>query len=58
MSYKDYKTSYIKWPTGQGRKFVHWIKEGHVIWAYFNNDVNGYAVHDAQLLKEIISKKL
>ena len=39
-------------------KFVHWIKEGHVIWAYFNNDVNGYAVHDAQLLKDIISKKL
>jgi uncharacterized protein YecE (DUF72 family) len=39
-------------------KFVYWIKEGHVIWAYFNNDVNGYAVHDAQLLKEIISKKL
>ena len=39
-------------------KFVNWLKEGHVIWAYFNNDVNGYAVHDAQLLKEIVYKKL
>jgi len=39
-------------------KFVHWMKEGHIIWAYFNNDINGYAVQDAQLLKEIINKKI
>ena len=38
-------------------KFVHWINDGHVIWAYFNNDVNGYAVQDAQLLKDILLKK-
>lgn len=36
-------------------KFVHWIKEGHKIWAYFNNDINGYAVQDAQLLKKILN---
>lgn len=38
-------------------KFVHWIKEGHVIWAYFNNDINGYAVQDAQTLKDILINK-
>ena len=38
-------------------KFVHWIKEGHVIWAYFNNDVHGYAVQDARQLKEILNNK-
>ena len=42
---------------GYAEKFVHWIKEGHVIWAYFNNDINGYAVQDAQLLKEILNKQ-
>ena len=38
-------------------KFVHWVREGHKVWAYFNNDIGGYAVHNAQLLKEIINKK-
>lgn len=32
------------------KKFKAWIKEGHVIWAYFNNDIHGHAVRDAQRL--------
>lgn len=43
---------------GYAEKFVHWLTEGHVIWVYFNNDINGYAVQDAQLLKEILNKKI
>jgi uncharacterized protein YecE (DUF72 family) len=39
------------------KKFRRWIKEGHTIWAYFNNDVNGYAVADAKKLMAIMAKK-
>ncbi len=31
-------------------KFLQWVKEGHVLWAYFNNDINGYAVPNAKTL--------
>ena len=33
-------------------KFRQWVKEGHEVWAYFNNDVYGYAPQDAQRLQE------
>ena len=42
---------------GYAEKFVHWLQEGHIIWVYFNNDINGYAVQDAQILKAILNKK-
>ena len=35
-------------------KFRKWNKEGHTIWAYFNNDIHGYAVEDAKRLKEMV----
>lgn len=28
-------------------KFRHWVSEGHTVWAFFNNDVHGYAFQDA-----------
>jgi uncharacterized protein YecE (DUF72 family) len=31
-------------------KFKKWVKEGHVVWAYFNNDIHGYAIEDAKRL--------
>ncbi|MER3471962.1 MAG: DUF72 domain-containing protein [Chitinophagaceae bacterium] len=37
-------------------KFIDWKNEGHAIWAFFNNDIYGYAVEDAQRLKAIIKK--
>jgi uncharacterized protein YecE (DUF72 family) len=37
-------------------KFKKWVKEGHEVWAYFNNDIHGHAVHDAQRLLAIIEK--
>jgi uncharacterized protein YecE (DUF72 family) len=37
-------------------KFKAWEKEGHVIWAFFNNDVHGYAIEDAKRLLELVGK--
>lgn len=37
-------------------KFIEWKREGHVVWAFFNNDIHGYAPEDAVQLKEIIKK--
>lgn len=31
-------------------KFYRWLKEGHEIWAFFNNDIHGYAPEDAKRL--------
>ncbi len=32
------------------KKFKKWEKEGHEIWAFFNNDIHGYAIEDAKRL--------
>src|SRR5829696_1921950 len=39
------------------KKFRRWVKEGHTIWAYFNNDVYGYAIEDAKRLMKMVGKK-
>jgi uncharacterized protein YecE (DUF72 family) len=39
-----------------GKKFRKWVKEGHEVWAYFNNDIHGHAVKDAKRLMEIVKK--
>jgi uncharacterized protein YecE (DUF72 family) len=31
-----------------------WISKGHRIWAFFNNDVNGYAIEDSQKLIKLL----
>ena len=33
--------------------FLQWKKNGHSIWAFFNNDVFGYAIENAKRLKEM-----
>lgn len=38
-------------------KFMQWVKEGHEVWAYFNNDIHGYATGDAQRLLHQLEKK-
>lgn len=35
---------------------MNWVKEGHVIWAFFNNDVHGHAFRDAKRLIEMVKK--
>lgn len=38
-------------------KFKKWIKEGHIIWVFFNNDFYGYAIQNAETLKKIMKVK-
>lgn len=33
-------------------KFTEWAAEGHEVWAYFNNDIDGHAPRDAKRLQE------
>ena len=40
-SYKDKDLKYF------AKKFSKWVKEGHEIWTFFNNDINGHAPEDA-----------
>lgn len=35
-------------------KFKQWVAEGHLVWAYFNNDIHGYAPVDAQRLEAMV----
>jgi uncharacterized protein YecE (DUF72 family) len=37
-------------------KFRKWVKEGHDVWAFFNNDVGGYAIGDAKRLNTMLKK--
>jgi uncharacterized protein YecE (DUF72 family) len=41
---------------GFAKKFKKWEREGHVIWAFFNNDVHGYAIENAKRLFELAGK--
>jgi uncharacterized protein YecE (DUF72 family) len=36
------------------RRFREWTAEGHTVWAYFNNDIHGYAVQDARRLQGMV----
>lgn len=38
-------------------KFKKWVKDGHEVWAYFNNDIGAHAVGDAQRLIELTGDK-
>lgn len=37
------------------RKLRDWMHDGTDVWAYFNNDYEGHAVHDARWLREHLS---
>jgi uncharacterized protein YecE (DUF72 family) len=36
------------------KKFRKWVKQGHEIWIFFNNDIHGYAVGDAKRLMAMV----
>ncbi|TLV03264.1 DUF72 domain-containing protein [Dyadobacter luticola] len=38
------------------QKFCDWSNEGHNVWAFFNNDVNGHAFRNAAKLQEYIDQ--
>ncbi|MDB5198027.1 MAG: hypothetical protein JWP88_2398 [Flaviaesturariibacter sp.] len=37
-------------------KIRNWMSAGHAVWAYFNNDIHGYAFDDARRLKALLEK--
>ncbi|MDP4275974.1 MAG: DUF72 domain-containing protein [Bacteroidota bacterium] len=39
-------------------KIISWLKENHEVWAFFNNDYQGFAPKNAKRLNEIISEAL
>jgi uncharacterized protein YecE (DUF72 family) len=39
-------------------KIISWLKENHEVWAFFNNDYQGFAPENAKRLKEIITEKM
>jgi uncharacterized protein YecE (DUF72 family) len=51
-SYSDEQLKYF------AGKFKKWVKEGHTIWAFFNNDIHGYAPKDAIRLQKFCNRKL
>jgi len=48
-SYSDKELKYF------AKKFRKWVKEGHEIWAFFNNVIHGYAPKDALRLEKFCS---
>jgi uncharacterized protein YecE (DUF72 family) len=34
--------------------FKKWKRQGHSVWVFFNNDIHGYAVKNAAVLKELV----
>lgn len=40
------------------RKIIAWLSEGCQIWAFFNNDFNAHAVHNARELKALVESGL
>jgi uncharacterized protein YecE (DUF72 family) len=41
---------------GFAKKFRQWMDEGHDIWAFFNNDMHTYAIHNAKTLINMMGK--
>ena len=38
------------------RRFLDWEKEGHTVWAFFNNDIHGYAIDNAKRMRELLKR--
>lgn len=38
------------------KKILDWSAKGHSIWAFFNDDIHGFAPKDAARLKELVSR--
>jgi uncharacterized protein YecE (DUF72 family) len=42
--------------SGQARHIRRWLGDGRDVWAYFNNDVGGYAPRDARNLRRFVER--
>jgi uncharacterized protein YecE (DUF72 family) len=38
------------------QKFRTWVGEGHTVWAYFNNDIHGFAIENAKRMMELLGR--
>lgn len=47
-SYSDEQLVYF------AEKFKEWSEEGHDVWAFFNNDINGHAYENAKRLEQFV----
>ena len=44
--------------TAWADRLVAWAAEGRAVYAYFNNDVDGYALKDAARLQELVARRI
>jgi uncharacterized protein YecE (DUF72 family) len=64
--------AYVRFHGGEGKYWgrysdeallgwTDWIleqsRQGRAVWCYFNNDIHGHAIHDAQTLKSMVGQK-
>jgi uncharacterized protein YecE (DUF72 family) len=49
----DYPASQLK---GFAKKMQTWKKEGRSVWAFFNNDIHGYAIANAKFLQKLCNE--
>lgn len=40
------------------RKCIRWLKDGHTVWVFFNNDFFGYSIENARSLEKYIREGL
>lgn len=53
---KLYASDYPEWELKEyASKINSWLKKGKEVWAFFNNDFEGYAVKNAQKLRGIVA---
>jgi uncharacterized protein YecE (DUF72 family) len=63
--------AYVRFHGGEGKYWgryadeallgwTDWIleqsRQGRAVWSYFNNDIHGHAIHDAQTLKSMVGQ--
>lgn len=39
---------------GYAQKIKHWLEQGNKVWGFFNNDFHGFAVKNAERLRNLI----
>ena len=53
---KLYASDYQEWELREyADKISSWMKKGKEVWAFFNNDYGGYAVKNAQKLRDLVA---
>ncbi|MGH2386385.1 MAG: DUF72 domain-containing protein [Candidatus Limnocylindria bacterium] len=43
--------------TAWAERLTTWAGEGWPVWAYFNNDIDGHAIRDAERLRSMLERR-